>query len=44
MRTAFFIVGTIAALAGWAKAIDLDSKIDVPADADSTSDSWADRK
>ena len=40
MRTAFYILGSVAALAGWTNAIDLHSELDNA----SESDLWADRK
>ena len=44
MRTAFFIVGSIAALAGWTNAIDLHSELDIPSENDTISDLDAKRK
>ena len=38
MRTAFFILGSVAALAGWTNALDLHSELDLPLDIDSALD------
>ena len=34
MRTAFFLLGSIAALAGWSDAINLGTELNIPSESD----------